>query len=132
MRSAKRVPDVRLPRVWSFGLDAVRAACMKHVERWAASGLSAKEFAAQSGTNWRSLSWWKWRIRRRRAKDGRRSEHRGRSRRHSPLLSFVEVTASLVRDPLGIVLPPALRVWVPAGFDDATLARFLDVLARRR
>lgn len=113
-------------------MDAVRAVWVQHVERWAASGLSAKEFAAQSGINWRSLSWWKWRIGGGvLKKKAPRASTTGVPKALTPL-SFVEVTASVMREPLEIVLPSALRVRVPAGFDDATLVRLLDVLERRR
>ena len=116
-------------------MDAVRAAWVQHLERWKASGLSAKQFAAESGINWRSLSWWKWRI------GGGEPTRKKRSRAPaassvevakalSPL-SFVEVTASVTREPIEVVLPSALRVRVPVGFDDATLVRLLDVLERR-
>lgn len=117
-------------------MDAVRAVWIRHVERWKASGLSAKEFAAQSGINWRSLSWWKWRVGAGFPKKKRKPKASVAGSPEAPKalapLSFVEVTASVMREPLEVVLPSGLRVRVPAGFDDATLARLLDVLERRR
>ncbi len=41
---------------------AVREAWAKRVERWKDSGLSAKEYAAETGLNAHSLSWWRWRL----------------------------------------------------------------------
>lgn len=116
-------------------MDAVRTAWVQHVERWKASGLSAKEFSAESGINWRSLSWWKWRLAGGEVKRKRRSAPEATSpalAKSLAPLSFVEVTASVAREPLEVVLPSALRVRVPAGFDDATLVRLLDVLEKRR
>lgn len=117
-------------------MDAVRAVWVQHVERWKASGLSAKEFAAESGINWRSLSWWKWRIgggepTRKTRSSAPKASSAEVAKSISPL-SFVEVTASVMREPLEIVLPSALRVRVPPGFDDAALSRLLDVLEARR
>ncbi len=47
-------------------------------------------------------------------------------------LTFVEMTAPVVSDALEVILPTSVRVCVRPGFDDATLARLLDVLERRR
>ena len=47
-------------------------------------------------------------------------------------MTFVEMTAAVMPEPLEIVLPSTLRVRVPTGFDDATLGRLLDALERRR
>ena len=107
--------------------------------RWKESGLSATQFAAETGTNARSLSWWKWRL-----EGGEPAKRQPRTRATrtrsvaitkaatlSPL-SFVEMTAAVVRDPLEIVLPSSYRVRVPIGFDAATLGRVLEVLERRR
>src|SRR5260370_41471726 len=37
----------------------------ERVERWKASGLQAKEFAAAENLSPRSLSWWQWQLQRR-------------------------------------------------------------------
>lgn len=39
-----------------------RAEWQKRVERWRDSGLSAKEFAAETGLKASTLSYWKWRL----------------------------------------------------------------------
>ena len=116
---------------------AVRETWAKRVERWKDSGLSAKEFAAETGLNAHSLSWWRWRLAG--GEPTRSSRKRTRSSKRAveitkaaaTPLSFVEMTAAVVRESLEVVLPSALRVRVPVGFDDATLARLLDVLERR-
>jgi hypothetical protein len=116
---------------------AVRETWAKRVERWKDSGLSAKEFCAETGINAHSLAWWRWRLA---GGEPTRSRQRKRSskpeveiaKEPSVPLSFVEMTAAVVRESLEIVLPSAVRVRIPIGFDDTTLARLLDVLERRR
>jgi transposase len=117
--------------------DAVRAMWAEYVERWKESGLSAKEFAAQSGINAQSLSWWKWRLAGGEPKAKRRQPSKSRAMEvtKSPALSslsFVEVKAAVMQESLEVVLASALRVRVPTGFDDATLGRLLDLLEKRR
>ena len=113
---------------------AARETWSRRVERWKASGLSAKEFAAKTGINARSLSWWRWRLNAAKAQKGTCSSERAMQIASSPLppLSFIEMTTAVTRDPLEIVFPSALRIRVPVGFDDATLARVVDLLERRR
>src|SRR5678816_1488637 len=103
---------------------AVRETWAKRVERWKDSGLSAKEYAAETGLNARSLSWWRWRLaggeptrKQRRSHSSRRAAERTRPSTLSPL-SFVEVTAAVPSEPLEVVLSSKLRVRIPIGFDD--------------
>ena len=119
---------------------AIRETWAKRVERWKESGLSAKEFAAELGINARSLSWWRWQLSKSDAVSEAPRPRRRRSRLSpvptslAPALSpmtFVEMTASVMGEPLEIVMPSTLRVRVPTGFDDATLGRLLAVLERR-
>lgn len=119
----------------------IREQWARRVERWKESGLPLKAFAAELGINARSLSWWKWELSK---SDVSTSAPRPRRRRARASLAaaaltktispmtFVEMTASVVGEPLEIVLPSTLRVRVPVGFDDTTLARLLDVMERRR
>ena len=120
---------------------AIRETWAKRVERWKDSGLSAKDFAAELGINARSLSWWRWQLSKSDAVGETPRPRRRRSRSPSataPLakalspMTFVEMTAAVMPEPLEIVLPSTLRVRVPTGFDDATLGRLLDALERRR
>lgn len=118
----------------------VREQWKKRVERWKESGLSAKEFAAELGINARSLSWWRWQL----SKGDAGAPKRRRPRRAdvaskaiatptSPApMTFVEMTAAVVCEPIEIVSPSAWRVRIPSSFDDATLRRVLDVLEERR
>jgi transposase len=119
---------------------AVRETWAKRVERWKASGLSVKEFAAEVGINARSLSWWRWHlakgetapvpIRRRRRRSAAPDAAMAKAATISPM-TFVEMIAPVSTDGLEIILPTTVRVCVRPGFDDATLGRLLDVLERR-
>ena len=118
----------------------IREQWARRIERWKDSGLPAKAFAAELGINARSLAWWKWELSKSEPSAVTASPRRRRSRSApatalaktiSPM-TFVEMTTSVVGEPLEIVLPSALRVRVPVGFDDATLTRLLDVMDRRR
>ena len=111
----------------------MRETWAKRVERWKESGQSAKEFAGKTRINARTLVWWRWRLAAKKAaKKPQSSERAMQVASPLPPLSFIELTAVAAREPLEIVLPSALRVRVPVGFDDSTLARVLDVLERRR
>jgi transposase len=105
----------------------------ERVERWRDSGLTAKEYAAEAGVNAHSLSWWKWRL-----SSGATARGRAPRRRRSipapattSPLTFVEMTTTVAREPLEVVLPSSIRILVPSTFDAPTLGRLLDVLERR-
>jgi transposase len=108
----------------------------KRVERWKDSGLSAKEYAAETGVKASTLSYWRWRLgasgesgrdrsKRRSASEARRkgAVAVGRSGRFVEL----EATASMpAQQPaLELVLSRGIRVHVAAGFDEATLTRLV-------
>ena len=107
----------------------------KRVERWCDSGLTAKEFAAETGIKPGTLAYWKWRLG---AKVSRRQ-------RESPSLptgpSFVEVVtpAAVIAsvpdneqaEPIEIVLRDGIVVRVPARFDAVALQRVVCALQRR-
>lgn len=99
----------------------------KRVERWMDSGLTAKEFAAESGLNAHTLSYWKWRLRAKRPAKARRSST---ALAASPL-SFVEVArAATAVEPFEVELGSGMRVRVPGSFDADALSRMLEVLGR--
>ena|SRR5437868_10757662 len=108
----------------------------KRVERWKDGGLSAKEFASELGIDARSLIWWKWRLGSpaatavKRGRAGRRPAAIAKTTKLSPL-TFVEM-AAVRSESIEIALPSTISVRVRPGFDDATLARVLDVLERRQ
>jgi hypothetical protein len=115
----------------------------KWVERWKDSGLSAKEFAAETGVKSSSLSYWKWKLG---TGDERGNKRTGASavvldskpraiRRPFGRARFVEVsagTAATTSSMLEIVLSGGARVRVPAGFDEETLTRVVRVLEASR
>ena len=92
----------------------------KRVERWRDSGLTAKEFAAETGVNASTLAYWSWRLRASRSKRPTSRPSPSRSR-------FVELTPSSVSTTspvmLELVLGEGVRIRIPSGFDEETLAR---------
>ena len=110
----------------------------KRVERWKDSGLTAKEFAAETGINARTLTYWKWRLgKEAQQPDAPRPSRPKRDKRPKrPSLgpTFVEWSP-----PPGTVLSTALEVMVrsgavvrvPVGFDAGTLRRVVTVLEAR-
>lgn len=107
-----------------------RAVWAKRVERWKDSGLSAREFAAEVGVNEHTLS--RWRRRLAAAGEPGRSET-------AITPSFVEIVsvagiveaATVVAEPLEVVLPRGLRIRVPSRFDPASLLRLVATLEAR-
>jgi len=121
----------------------------KRVERWADSGLTAKEFAAETGLNANTLMHWKWRL---------GAEARRRERAPRPIVEpvrFVEVTPpapaaqelasaapadpppppvapALGDEPLEVILRDGLRIRVPVQFDASTLRRVVAALEAAR
>lgn len=126
----------------------------KRVERWKDSGLTAKEFASETGLNERSLSWWRWHLGAKAKKTtSEASPPRGRKqavanesgpttdaspkrrRRRvanvpGPAMTFVEVSAARTSELLEVVLVRGRRVRVPIGFDEATFERLVTILER--
>lgn len=117
-----------------------RAEWVERVQRWADSGLTAKEFAAEAGLKATTLSYWKWRL---------RSEQRAQSPTKAIAKSaeqelpeqampstptFVELaaTSASVALPLELVLHESVTVRVPVGFDEATLSRVLRLVGAPR
>ena len=119
---------------------ATREEWAKRVTRWKDSGLTAKEFASEIGVSPHSLSWWRWKLGTTHSSGtanprlGRRGP-RARAKRSSAAISpltFVEMPAAIEGAALELVVLSKIRVRVPAGFDEVTLRRLLDVLEARR
>jgi transposase len=121
----------------------------KRVERWKDSGLTAKEFAAQTGLKASMLSYWQWKLRaldgagrdpsKQTAKpsSGRRSVGGGTTRVPDVAepMQFVELPAAVVPSStpwLELVLGGSTRVRVPVGFDEVTLTRVLRAVEASR
>jgi hypothetical protein len=100
----------------------------RRVERWKDSGLTAKEFAAETGINAGTLQFWCYKL-----KEGRRPTAQRRSKASSEtiLSSLVEVHApagGLVDQRFEIELGNGRRVRVAAGFEPAALKALLALL----
>lgn len=113
----------------------------KRVARWRDSGLTAKEFAAETGLKASTLSYWSWKLRS--GGEGPPSKQH-RSRRASggqPTATESEVAAQFVELPTASVLSTSamlelivgeFRVRVPAGVDEDTLGRVLRAVEAHR
>lgn len=119
----------------------------KRVERWKDSGLTAKEFEAETGIKASTLSYWRWRlgVAERQAGEpdpssGRKRRARVRSKRRETggqKASFVEVPMSAVAESkssavLELVLGSGLIVRVPKEFDEGTLTRVVRAVEAAR
>lgn len=112
----------------------------KRVERWRDSGLTAAEFATETGINARTLAYWKWALAREqkavarclRGRNARAGSADGSpksepSNEASP--GFVEITGTpSARDGFELELRGSVRLRVPSDFDAAALRRLLQVL----
>lgn len=106
----------------------------KRVERWKDSGLTAAEYAAETGLNAHSLSWWKWKLGASPSSTSpaRRASKTPRASRTAPVtpLTFVEVSVPPQSQHLEVVLAKGRTVRVPVGFDAPTFERLLAILER--
>lgn len=86
---------------------------------WKRSGLTAADYAERQGLKAGTLTWW--------------SSELNRTTPASLRPPVVEVTvaAGHAESALEVMLVSGVRVAVPVGFDEATLARLLTVLERR-
>jgi hypothetical protein len=107
---------------------ANRAEWTQRIQRWQASGLTAREFAEREGLQAQSLTWWKWKL----------GSAVADSAVSAPttFLPVRVVESSLARVPTGeafeVALPNGRVVRVPSSFDDATLERLLAIVAGER
>jgi hypothetical protein len=101
----------------------------KRVERWRDSGLSAKEFADETGVKANTLQNWGYRL----AAERRRAQKESAPKSES--VEWIEVTAPTKEreaeassERLELVLASGLTVRVPARFEAAALRRLLAVV----
>ena len=114
---------------------ADRVEWTKRVERWRDSGLSAKEFAAETGLKASTLSYWKWRLKSE-GKPAPRSTSlattTARKKAQGQSLSFVEVArGAIATSRFDVELRHGVVVRVPMDFDTEALGRLLAVLEQR-
>ena len=105
------------------GERASRDEWRKRVDRWTDSGLTAKEFAGETGINAGTLQFWKYKLRK-----------LGPKKRRSPtasiLSSIVEVRSAVAppESRFEIELGNGRRLRVPAAFDASALKALLAIL----
>jgi len=99
-----------------MGRRANRDEWQKRVERWSDSGLSAKQFAAETGINAGTLQWWKCRLREQAGEQPRVTRRRVSRSIVSSLVEVRPVTA-VVDDRFEIELNNGRRLRVPRTFE---------------
>jgi hypothetical protein len=107
----------------------------KRVERWRASGLTAEEYATETGVKANTLRHWSWLVGQKRR--AREKAPAGRVAGRVPP-AFVEVVtapaaavAATSAEPIEIVVRDAIRIRVPIGFDDDVLRRVIATVEAR-
>ena len=126
----------------------------KRVENWKESGLSAKEFASETGLKASTLTYWKWKLgamqrgevvgaesvarwgkSRTRSSDAGRQRPKGQARAKSvPLVEVPMESVSAPAQPVAwhaieLVVGGSVTVRVPRDFDEATLKRVVRALS---
>jgi transposase-like protein len=100
------------------------------VRRLRESDLTVAEFAAELGVKPSTLTYWKWRL----GKEARGTESKVAKARRAP--KFVEVkaddvTPTVVRERIEIVVEGGAVIRVPEGFRPETLRQVMAALARQ-
>jgi hypothetical protein len=107
---------------------AGRAEWQKRIERWKDSGLSAEQFAAETGINAGTLRHWKYVLGK--PADGTATTKPARSAVTSALVEVQPVVASSPTAAFELELGER-KLRIPAQFESAALERLLAVLERR-
>lgn len=112
----------------------------KRVERWRDSGLSAAEFATETGINPRTLTWWKSALSREAhtqqsppaaphpattVAQARPARARPKRTDRAPL---IELRAGVSDSRFELELGQGRKLWVPSRFDADALRRLLQVV----
>lgn len=95
---------------------------------WAASGLTAEEFAAKNGLTSQALKWWRWHLG---AEAARAKSAPAAKAMTTTAFAEVVVAASPPTPPSGafeVLLRSGQVVRVPAVFDAVALRRLIDAL----
>lgn len=108
----------------------------KRVERWKDSGLTAAEYAQETGLNRHTLTYWKWRLN---AEADRRERKQDARAQKAAAARFIEVTIPPVPPPrapeaaelLELVFEGGLRLRIPTQFDETALRRVVATLGGR-
>lgn len=102
-----------------------RAEWAKRIERWQDSGLSAQEFGTELGVNPRTLTYWKWLLKKE-AQGVIAARKRPVSKETAP--AFVEIHQTPSGSMFELALGNGRRLQIPAAFDASSLERLLVVL----
>ena len=113
----------------------------KRVERWQESGLPTAEFASEIGVNPRTLTYWKWRLKKEAAAPSAAAhettpatEPKAKLRtRRSRAVRFVEVTEPRRSEShIEIILADSTTLRVHGEVDEESLRRVISALRVRR
>ena len=107
-----------------------RASCdewRKRVDRWKDSGLTAREFAAETGINAGTLQFWRYKLRKGEPVSARR---RATGAKNPILSSIVEVRPAVATEEMRfeIDLANGRRLRVPAAYEASALKALLAIL----
>jgi transposase len=106
----------------------------ERIRRWAASGLTAREFAQKHGLRAGTLTWWRWRLGREGGEHDVQSSvvramSPGSHGRAGGLAGIIELRPTSSPDrPVEIELACGRRLRVPAEFEDDVVRRLLAIL----
>jgi hypothetical protein len=115
--------------------SASRAEWAKRVERWRDSGLTVKQFAAETGLKASTLTYWKWKLRSSESDADSITSGEHRDVKHdvralksvAPKFVEMESVRTATPAPVELVIDGRLTLRVPIGFDEETLSRVLRV-----
>ncbi len=100
----------------------------KRIERWRDSGLTAKEFAAETGVNAKTLAYWRWQL----AGGARRAREKAPATVRFVELATAATAPAEAAAGFEVVLVGGRVVRVPPRFDGAELSRLVQVLEGAR
>jgi hypothetical protein len=109
------------------GRQANRDEWQKRVERWNESGLSAKQFAAETGVNAGTLQFWKYKLKKQSAELPRTARRRAPPPAVSSLIE-VRPMSMAADNRFEIELNNGRRLRLPATFDADTVKALVVVL----
>jgi transposase-like protein len=110
------------------GRRANRDEWQKRVERWTDSGLSAEQFAAETGINAGTLQFWKYKLRKQRGESPRRSTRNVPAPIVSSLVEVRPVSVAAADCRFEIELNNGRRLRLPATFDADAVKALVAVL----
>ena len=101
----------------------------KRIERWRDSGLTADQFAAETGINAGTLRFWGYKLNQ--AKRETAGIAAPPKKRRRAVRSFIEVRTTASDSSFDLELGNGRRLRVPSGFESEALERLLELLERK-